>query len=73
MVRIAIAGAAGRMGRNLVKASHLNSEASVTAGSEGRREKYMDGIVRTLGGGRKAGQLLQITREREVHVEIHGR
>lgn len=28
-----------------------------------QREKYMDGIVRTLGGGRKAGQLLQLTRE----------
>ncbi len=28
MVRIAIAGAAGRMGRNLVKASHINPDAS---------------------------------------------
>ncbi len=34
MVRIAIAGAAGRMGRNLVKAAHHNSESSVGAGSE---------------------------------------
>ena len=34
MVRIAIAGAAGRMGRNLVKASHAHSEAVVSAGSE---------------------------------------
>ncbi len=34
MVRIAIAGAAGRMGRNLVKAAQLNSQASCTAGSE---------------------------------------
>lgn len=34
MVRIAIAGAAGRMGRNLVKATHLNSNAQVGAGSE---------------------------------------
>ncbi|WP_105900911.1 4-hydroxy-tetrahydrodipicolinate reductase [Vibrio gangliei] len=34
MVRIAIAGAAGRMGRNLVKAADLNSDAQVGAGSE---------------------------------------
>ncbi len=34
MVRIAIAGAAGRMGRNLVKATDLNSDAQVGAGSE---------------------------------------
>lgn len=34
MVRIAIAGAAGRMGRNLVKATHLNPNAQVGAGSE---------------------------------------
>ncbi|GEM74213.1 4-hydroxy-tetrahydrodipicolinate reductase [Vibrio sagamiensis] len=34
MVRIAIAGVAGRMGRNLVKASCLNSQTSFTAGSE---------------------------------------
>ena len=33
MVRIAIAGAAGRMGRNLVKAAHHNSESTVGAGS----------------------------------------
>ncbi len=43
MVRIAIAGAAYRMGRNLVKASHLNSEASVTAGSE-RPESSLVGV-----------------------------
>ena len=34
MVRIAIAGAAGRMGRNLVKATHQNSLAQVGTGSE---------------------------------------
>lgn len=34
MVRIAIAGAAGRMGRNLVKATHLNSDAQIGTGSE---------------------------------------
>ncbi|AUV87221.1 4-hydroxy-tetrahydrodipicolinate reductase [Vibrio campbellii] len=43
MVRIAIAGAAGRMGRNLVKASHINPEASVTAGSE-RPESSLVGV-----------------------------
>ncbi len=34
MVRIAIAGAAGRMGRNLVKATFHNNQAEVGAGSE---------------------------------------
>ncbi|CAH0541270.1 4-hydroxy-tetrahydrodipicolinate reductase [Vibrio marisflavi] len=34
MVRIAIAGAAGRMGRNLVKATLLNQNAQMGAGSE---------------------------------------
>lgn len=34
MVRIAVAGAAGRMGRNLVKATHINPTAQVGAGSE---------------------------------------
>ena len=43
MVRIAIAGAAGRMGRNLVKASHQNPKASVTAGSE-RPESSLVGV-----------------------------
>ena len=43
MVRIAIAGAAGRMGRNLVKASHLNPEATVSAGSE-RPESSLVGV-----------------------------
>ena len=43
MVRIAIAGAAGRMGRNLVKASHHHQEASVTAGSE-RPESSLVGV-----------------------------
>ncbi|ETY27041.1 dihydrodipicolinate reductase, family protein, partial [Vibrio parahaemolyticus EKP-028] len=43
MVRIAIAGAAGRMGRNLVKASHINPDASVTAGSE-RPESSLVGV-----------------------------
>ena len=43
MVRIAIAGAAGRMGRNLVKAAHQNSEASVGAGSE-RPESSLVGV-----------------------------
>lgn len=43
MVRIAIAGAAGRMGRNLVKATHHNPNASVAAGSE-RPESSLVGV-----------------------------
>ena len=43
VVRIAIAGAAGRMGRNLVKAAHHNLEASVGAGSE-RPESSLVGV-----------------------------
>ncbi len=43
MVRIAIAGAAGRMGRNLVKAAHHNSESTVGAGSE-RPESSLVGV-----------------------------
>lgn len=43
MVRIAIAGAAGRMGRNLVKAAHLNPNSKVCAGSE-RPESSLVGV-----------------------------
>lgn len=43
MVRIAIAGAAGRMGRNLVKAAHHNADSSVGAGSE-RPESSLVGV-----------------------------
>ncbi|MBD1576087.1 4-hydroxy-tetrahydrodipicolinate reductase [Vibrio sp. S11_S32] len=43
MVRIAIAGAAGRMGRNLVKATHINPAAQVGAGSE-RAESSLIGV-----------------------------
>ncbi len=43
MVRIAIAGAAGRMGRNLVKATHHNSNSSVGAASE-RPESSLVGV-----------------------------
>ncbi|MGF1775379.1 4-hydroxy-tetrahydrodipicolinate reductase [Vibrio nomapromontoriensis] len=43
MVRIAIAGAAGRMGRNLVKATFHNEEATVGAGSE-RPESSLVGV-----------------------------
>lgn len=43
MVRIAIAGAAGRMGRNLVKATHQNNDATVGAGSE-RPESSLVGV-----------------------------
>jgi len=43
MVRIAIAGAAGRMGRNLVKATHHNSSSSVGAASE-RSESSLIGV-----------------------------
>ncbi|NVJ58598.1 MAG: 4-hydroxy-tetrahydrodipicolinate reductase [Vibrionaceae bacterium] len=43
MVRIAIAGAAGRMGRNLVKATFLNKQAQVGAGSE-RPESSLVGV-----------------------------
>ncbi|MCL9773382.1 4-hydroxy-tetrahydrodipicolinate reductase [Vibrio methylphosphonaticus] len=43
MVRIAIAGAAGRMGRNLVKATFHNESATVGAGSE-RPESSLVGV-----------------------------
>ncbi|OIQ23688.1 4-hydroxy-tetrahydrodipicolinate reductase [uncultured Vibrio sp.] len=43
MVRVAIAGAAGRMGRNLVKATHLNQDAKVASGSE-RPESSLVGV-----------------------------
>jgi len=43
VVRIAIAGAAGRMGRNLVKATHHNKDATVGAGSE-RPESSLVGV-----------------------------
>ncbi|GAL21463.1 4-hydroxy-tetrahydrodipicolinate reductase [Vibrio maritimus] len=43
MVRIAIAGAAGRMGRNLVKATFHNKQATVGAGSE-RPESSLVGV-----------------------------
>lgn len=43
MIRIAIAGAAGRMGRNLVKATHLNAKTMVGAGSE-RPESSLIGV-----------------------------
>ncbi|WED21422.1 4-hydroxy-tetrahydrodipicolinate reductase [Vibrio sp. JC009] len=43
MVRIAIAGAAGRMGRNLVKATSNSADAKVGAGSE-RPESSLIGV-----------------------------
>ncbi|WP_208733189.1 4-hydroxy-tetrahydrodipicolinate reductase [Vibrio ouci] len=43
MVRIAVAGAAGRMGRNLVKATYNNENAAVAAGSE-RPESSLVGV-----------------------------
>ena len=43
MVRIAIAGAAGRMGRNLVRATYSNPNAYVSAGSE-RPESSLIGV-----------------------------
>lgn len=43
VVRVAIAGAAGRMGRNLVKAAHQNTQASVGSGSE-RPESSLVGV-----------------------------
>lgn len=43
MVRIAVAGAAGRMGRNLVRATFLNQDARVGAGSE-RPESSLVGV-----------------------------
>ncbi|MFV0576001.1 MAG: 4-hydroxy-tetrahydrodipicolinate reductase [Vibrio sp.] len=43
MVRIAVAGAAGRMGRNLVKATHSNPNAQVGAGSE-RSDSSLIGV-----------------------------
>ncbi|MEZ9229768.1 4-hydroxy-tetrahydrodipicolinate reductase [Vibrio amylolyticus] len=43
MVRVAIAGAAGRMGRNLVKATYLNQDAKVASGSE-RPESSLIGV-----------------------------
>ncbi|WP_162047078.1 4-hydroxy-tetrahydrodipicolinate reductase [Vibrio taketomensis] len=43
MVRIAVAGAAGRMGRNLVKATQLNPKSQLGAGSE-RPESSLVGV-----------------------------
>lgn len=43
MVRIAVAGAAGRMGRNLVKATQLNPDSQMGAGSE-RPESSLVGV-----------------------------
>ncbi|NLS12287.1 4-hydroxy-tetrahydrodipicolinate reductase [Vibrio sp. SM6] len=43
MVRIAVAGAAGRMGRNLVKATLANANATLGAGSE-RPESSLVGV-----------------------------
>lgn len=43
MVRIAVAGAAGRMGRNLVKATYNNEHSRVAAGSE-RPESSLVGV-----------------------------
>ncbi len=43
MVRIAIAGAAGRMGRNLVKATHQNPLSELGAGAE-RPESSLVGV-----------------------------
>lgn len=43
MVRVAVAGAAGRMGRNLVKASQLNQDSQLGAGSE-RPESSLIGV-----------------------------
>ena len=31
-----------------------------------QREKYMDGVIRTIGDGSKAVQILQMTRDREM-------
>ena len=40
-----------------------------------QREKYMDGIIRTVGDGSQAVHILRVTRdrERERDVAIHGR
>lgn len=38
-----------------------------------QREQHIDGIVRTLGCGRKAGQLLEITIERGMAVHCRQR
>ncbi|EPA0496091.1 4-hydroxy-tetrahydrodipicolinate reductase [Vibrio parahaemolyticus] len=66
MVRIAIAGAAGRMGRNLVKASHINPDASVTAGSE-RPESSLVGVdIGELCGEGKFDVFLTDDLEKEV-------
>ena len=35
-----------------------------------QREKYMDGIKRTVGDGSKAVQILQITRDRDKEREM---
>ena len=34
--------------------------------ARGRQKKYMDGIIRTVGDGSKAVQILQIKRDRET-------
>ena len=67
MVRIAVAGAAGRMGRNLVKASYLNQQAQVGAGSE-RPESSLVGVdVGELCGEGKFDVVLTDDLAKEIH------
>lgn len=66
MVRIAIAGAAGRMGRNLVKATHQNPLSELGAGSE-RPESSLVGVdIGELCGIGKQGIVLVDNLEQAV-------
>ncbi|ELP4885943.1 4-hydroxy-tetrahydrodipicolinate reductase [Vibrio cholerae] len=66
MVRIAIAGAAGRMGRNLVKATHQNPLSELGAGSE-RSESSLVGVdIGELCGIGKQGIVLVDNLEQAV-------
>ncbi|ENM3951428.1 4-hydroxy-tetrahydrodipicolinate reductase [Vibrio cholerae] len=66
MVRIAIAGAAGRMGRNLVKATHQNPLSELGAGSE-RPESSLVGVdIGELCGIGKQGVVLVDNLEQAV-------
>ncbi|MGL4829848.1 MAG: 4-hydroxy-tetrahydrodipicolinate reductase, partial [Vibrio sp.] len=71
MVRIAIAGAAGRMGRNLVKATHQNRLSELGAGSE-RPESSLVGVdIGELCGIGKQGIVLVDNLEQAVeHFDV---
>ena len=55
MIKIAICGVAGRMGRNLAKAAALNSEIKLTAGSEHPNSSLIGADIGELTEGKKLG------------------